>query len=100
RDLSIAGGGGLEIWRDRRRDVADGPPDSTCNQIQREGVLPIFRTVADRGVENSALTMPARPGDRIRRALVRQPVHRGCVERKNHMKIGGEVLQRIPFFIE
>src|SRR5439155_13421223 len=49
-----------------------------------------------RRVENSALSMHARPGGWIWRPLIWQAGHARRFLRKQHVKIPGEVAQRIP----
>src|SRR5207244_11463111 len=69
-------------------------------QIQKKLILPILRPVAHRGIEHAAFSMHPRPRRRVGRALVALALHAMGVKRKNYMKIGCEIFQRVPLFVE
>src|SRR5271155_1168668 len=96
RGFRVAGGGVLEIGMDRGFCVADGPADSSSQQIQMERILPVFRAVADGSVENSSFAIHPGPDHGIRSTVVCVAVHRGSVQRADDMKVWREVFHRIP----
>ena len=79
---------------------AEGPADAAGEKIAEEIVLPIFRAIAHGDEEDAALAIHAGPNDRIGTALVALVFEHAGVDRADDVDVGGEILERIPFFVE
>jgi len=100
RDVRVAGGGGEEILREVGLGFAERPPDAASEKVAEEIELPIFRTIAHGHKEYAAFAVHAGPNDWIGAALIALvPEHAG-VDGADHVDVGGEIFQRIPFLVE
>ena len=77
---------------------AERPADTAGEEIEKESVLPIFRAIAHGNKKDAAFAVHTRPCDGIRTSLVALVLEHAGVDGGDDVHIGGEILERIPFF--
>jgi len=87
-----------QIRRDVGIDPTQRPIQRTGQQRAHGGMIPNIVAVAEAGVKHAAFAVHPHPRRGIRRALILGALHAGGVLDQEHVQIGREVFQRIPFF--
>src|ERR1700730_339982 len=100
RNLGVAGCSLGKILIQRSVHLTDSPANSTAEKIQEKRIRPVFRAVAQRGIEHSSFAISSCPGYWIGSTLIALAFHSLCFKRENHMEIGRKILERVPLFGE
>src|SRR5260370_11480324 len=93
RNVRVTWRGGEKILREIGFGLAERPADAACEEINKEGILPIFRTVTHGGKEHAAFAVHACPGDGVRAALVALILEHAGVDRCDDVNVGREIFQ-------
>ena len=89
-----------EVGRHVRGGIAERASDAAGEDVLENGVRPNVLAVAHRGVKNAAFPVSAHPSRGVGRAGVVVAFHRRGFLHEQDVKVGAEVLQRIPLLVE
>ena len=88
RDGGVAGRGRQQIFGEFGVGIAKSKANAAVEEIDEEGVGPVFGTVADGGVEDASLAVHARPSHGVGRTLITFAGHALGIERGDDMQVG------------
>ena len=80
--------------------IAGRPPEAAEDDLVEEWFRPDILPMGERCIEDSALAMLACPRCRKSRTLVAGTLHALRLLNQDHMQVGREVLQRVPFLVQ